>query len=151
MHVKYLLIPEEHKKGGWHEHGLIMGLPIESLRLFTLQEKLPKYIRDKIKTGEKVFEWVEYREKFGFCDLEIVRNQQAVSKYVTKYITKTLSASIKELNAHLYYCSQGLKRAEEIKRGTMLIDIVPDFENEYIKVQWFSGRNDLDTLKRIID
>lgn len=149
--IKYLLVPEEHQKGGWHEHGLLIGLPIEHLRLFTLKEKLPKYIRDKLKAGEPVYEWKPYREKFGFCDMEPVRNKEAVSKYVTKYITKDLTASIKALNAHLYYCSQGLNTATEIKRGTMLVDIVPDYENEYVKVKWFDGTVALDTLKKIVD
>ena len=30
--IKYLLIPEMHKDGAWHMHGLIMGLPKEHLK-----------------------------------------------------------------------------------------------------------------------
>ena len=59
--IKYLLIPEEHKKGGWHLHGFLMGLPKSHLRLFTLSEKLPKYIREKLKSGQAVYEWEPYR------------------------------------------------------------------------------------------
>ena len=31
INIKYLLIPEMHKDGAWHMHGLIIGLPIEHL------------------------------------------------------------------------------------------------------------------------
>ena len=148
--VKYLLIPEEHKKGGWHEHGLLLGLPESDLRAFELNEHIPKYIREKIGSGAVVYDWPAYRERFGFCDLEAVKNQEAVAKYVTKYITKDLTASIKELNAHLYYCSQGLEVAKEIKRGSMLADIKPDYENEYVKVQWFDKTSDLENLKNLL-
>ncbi len=139
--IKYLFIPEQHKDGAWHEHGFIMGLPIEHLRLFTLDEKLPDYIRDKLLKGEKVYDWTPYREKFGFVNFEPIKNAEAASKYVTKYINKDLSKSITEVNAHMYYPSKGLKRAEEIKRGTMFGDIEPqwDFENEYVKIMWIKN------------
>lgn len=134
--VKYLLIPEEHTRGGWHMHGFIKGLPQEELRAFTLKEKLPNHIINKLKNGEPVFDWVRYRNKFGFNDCEPIRNQEACSAYVTKYITKDLSRTVKESGAHLYYCSQGLSRAKEIKRGYLSKDIQWDFENEYYSVKW---------------
>ena len=149
--IKYLLIPEVHKKGGWHLHGLLLGLPESFLRAFTLQEHIPTYIRDKIKAGGVVFDWDDYRNKFGFCDIEIIRNLDACAKYVTKYITKELSQSITELNAHMYYCSKGLQIATVIKKGSMLVDIEPDYENEYVKVQWFENSDiSLDKLKSYI-
>lgn len=134
--IKYLLIPEEHKKGGWHLHGFLMGLPKSHLRLFTLSEKLPKYIREKFKSGQAVYEWEPYRKKFGFCDLEVVKDQFAVSAYVTKYITKDLDRTVKESGAHLYYCSQGLKRSAVVFRGKANDGLTYDYENEYNSVKW---------------
>lgn len=149
--IKYLLIPEVHKKGGWHLHGLLLGLSESFLRAFTLQEHIPTYIRNKIKAGGVVFDWEDYRSKFGFCDIEEIRNSDACAKYCTKYITKELSLSITKLNAHLYYCSKGLQIATVEKKGTMLVDIVPDYENEYVKVQWFeTSEISLDKLKSYI-
>lgn len=140
--VKYLLIPEEHTKGGWHMHGFIKGLPAEELRAFTLEEKLPNHISNKLKNGDAVFDWTRYRNKFGFNDCEPIRNQQACSAYVTKYITKDLSRTVKESGAHLYYCSQGLERAKEIKRGRISQEILWDFENEYYSVKWLDDFTD---------
>lgn len=136
LNIKYLLIPEEHKKGGWHMHGFLMGLPDEHLRLFTLSEKLPKYIREKLKSGQAVYEWEPYRKKFGFCDLEEVRDEFAASAYVTKYITKDLDRTVKESGAHLYYCSQGLKRSAVVFRGKANDGLTYDYENEYNSVKW---------------
>lgn len=134
--IKYLLIPEEHKKGGWHMHGFLMGLPDEHLRLFTLSEKLPKYIREKLKSGQAVYEWEPYRKKFGFCDLEVVKDQFAVSAYVTKYITKDLDRTVRESGSHLYYCSQGLSRSVVIFRGKANDGLVYDYESDYNSIKW---------------
>lgn len=134
--IKYLLIPEEHKKGGWHMHGFLMGLPDEHLRLFTLSEKLPKYIREKLKSEQAVYEWEPYRKKFGFCDLEVVKDQFAVSAYVTKYITKDLDRTVRESGAHLYYCSQGLSRSVVIFRGKANDGLVYDYESDYNSIKW---------------
>lgn len=39
--IKYLLIPENHKDGSWHMHGLVTGLPTEHLHEFREDEKIP--------------------------------------------------------------------------------------------------------------
>lgn len=138
--VKYLVIPEQHAKGGWHMHGFLKGIPPDNLRHFTLYEKLPFYLRKKLKQGFAIYDWIEYRERFGFCDIEPVRNLQAASAYVTKYITKSLDSSVKELGGHLYYASQGLNRASVIKTGKVNPEsILWDFENEYVKIKWYDS------------
>lgn len=137
--IRYLIIPEQHKDGAWHEHGLLMGIPLDHLRLFTLDEKLPNYIRDKLEAGQLVYDWPAYREKFGWVIIEPIRDLQRAVSYITKYITKDLARSISELGAHLYYCSKGLATASELKRGTMAATIVPDFENDFCKLNWFDA------------
>lgn len=39
------------------------------------------------------------------------------------------------LNKHLYYCSQGLKRAEIICEGKLIKDLNEDFSNDYVKMK----------------
>lgn len=149
--IDYLLIPERHKDGAWHMHGFIKGLPALELRIFTLEEKLPKYITDKLKDNIGVYEWVTYRKKFGFCDLEKIRDKNKCSSYVTKYITKDLLNSVKELNHKTYYCSQGLKRATEIKRGHLVeCPLEYDYSNDYVKVKWFDNET-TDTIIEFFD
>lgn len=140
--ISYLLIPERHKDGAWHMHGFISGIPEEELKKFALSEKLPKYIHNKLKGGFDVYEWKSYRKKFGFCDLERIRDKNKCSSYVTKYITKDLLESVSELNHKSYYCSQGLNRAIEIKRGHLRECPTFSFENDYVKIAWFNNESE---------
>ena len=127
--IEVLLVPELHKnKDGWHMHGLLQGVPVESLRLFTLQEKLPDYIRDKLKASQLVYDWPKYRQSFGFVDLEPIKNRDAAARYITKYITKGMNADAEtgiersadaiELGKHLYYPTRGLKLPERIESAS---------------------------------
>lgn len=129
--LQYLLVPELHKnRDGWHMHGLIRGLPAEMLRSFNLREKLPKYIRDKLKAGESVYDWPGYREKFGWVDMEPVRSRDAAARYITKYITKGSDDTAKELEPgkHLYYVSRDLNRPErmEVENAPGQLGAVPE-------------------------
>lgn len=142
--IDFLLIPELHSDGkSWHLHGFLKGIPREHLTQFCIGDVMGKSLAEKVKKGDTVFNWNDYSKKFGFCDLEPIRNAEAVSKYITKYINKNLSESVTELNAHLYYHSRGLNTAQTIKKGTMLADIVPDFQNEYCAVSWLPYSDEL--------
>lgn len=144
LKIKYLFIPELHSDGkSWHIHGFIYGLPAEHLSKFKIGDKMGKGLADKVKRGDVVYNWLAYANKFGFCDLEQIRNSEAVSKYITKYISKDLANSVTELNAHQYYHSRGLAVAETKKIGTMRANIVPDFENDYCRVMWVAYSDDV--------
>lgn len=148
--IEALLVPELHKsKDGWHMHGLLQGVPVEALRAFTLKEKLPKYIRDKIKKGEPVFDWPAYRKSFGWVDMEPIRCRDAAARYITKYITKAgdSTAQALELGKHLYYVTRGLQQPERMETENAP-GAVPDafpaglvlgnnYEFEYGDVQWY--------------
>lgn len=145
LNIKFLFVPEKHKDGkSWHIHGFIYGLPVEHLKQFQVGDVMGKGLADKVQKGDIVYNWLAYFNRFGFCDLEPIRNQEAVSKYVTKYINKELANSVTELNAHTYYHSRGLKFAELKKRGTMNWDsIAPTYENDYCSVVWLDYSADL--------
>lgn len=138
LNIKFLFVPEKHKDGkSWHIHGFIYGLPVEHLKQFQIGDIMGKGLADKVQKGDIVYNWLAYFNRFGFCDLEPIRNQEAVSKYVTKYINKELANSVTELNAHTYYHSRGLKFAELKKRGSMNWgSIAPTYENDYCSVCW---------------
>lgn len=150
LHIKFLLIPELHSDGkSWHMHGFLYGLPVEHLHQFKVGDKMGFKLAQKVANGDLVYNWCSYMDKFGFCDLEPIRNSEAVSKYVTKYISKNLRNSVKDLNAHMYYCSRGLNRAETIKVGIMSAPITPTFTGDYCSVAWFDFDEDL--LKSLAD
>ena len=134
--LKYLIIPEQHKDGAWHFHGLLNGINPKMLTDFGPQ--VPSNIRSKYRN------YHAYSETFGYCSVGEIQNQEAVAAYVTKYITKEMAKTNIELGNHLYYCSKGLKRAEKIKEGRLRTSPKSwDFENEYVKVKWIK-KEDID-------
>ena len=133
--VHYLLIPEPHQDGAWHLHGLLSGIPEADLRQFRLDECLPDHIRKELSKGHQVFQWLPYDRKFGFCTLSPIRSTDAVSKYITKYVTKELGCSVKELNAHLYYRSKGLRQKELLYAAPDCVLPDPDYEGAYSKIK----------------
>lgn len=134
--IKYLLIPEQHKNGAWHMHGLLMGLTPEDLRPFNLSEKLPYRIREQIENGETVYDWSRYRRAFGYFTCTEIKNHTACSKYITKYISKDLQKTVREGGEHLFFASQGLNGRETIVKNCF--DSCPisqwDYENDFVKV-----------------
>jgi len=153
LNIKRIFVPEKHRDGcSWHMHGFIMGLPLSHLRLFSLDEKLPKYIREKLLKGQNVYEWVAYREKFGFNDFEHIRNKEACSKYITKYITKELANSVTTLNAHLFYASKGLSTSKLIKKGSLRFGLSnPHYENDYCKGFWLKSSDEKSLTHYFVD
>lgn len=144
--IKFLLIPELHSDGkSWHMHGFFYDLPQEHLTRFQIGDRMGKALAEKVKNGDEVYNWSAYQKKFGFCDLEPIRNAEAVSKYITKYISKNLATSVTELNAHMYYHSRGLQFAQIIKKGSMstAIDIEPSYSNDYCTVYWLPYSEEL--------
>jgi len=116
-------------------HGLLMGLTEEHLHEFAKEEKLPIKILIEIGRGQKICSWPAYAKKFGYITISKIRHLESVSKYITKYITKDLTRTKIKLNNHLYYSSQGLKRAEIIYQGPLTKELDEDFSNEYVKIK----------------
>lgn len=141
--VRYLLVPEPHRDGAWHFHGLIFGLPPPHLTPFTLQDHIPKRLKDMLRAGRELYNWPAYAGTFGFASLEAIRDPDRCASYMTKYITKELRKSSIALNHHLYYCSHGLQRAQVLFRDTLRQPIEdPDFENDYVQTKTFSAPED---------
>lgn len=134
--IRWLFIPEKHKDGSWHMHGLINGLTDIDLQEFTSDMFLPYKILDRLKQGVKVYNWTAYSNKFGYCTLEPIKNIDAVCKYITKYICKDLSESVQEVGKHLYYCSRGLNKSELVQSGSLSENTVLwDFKNDYVYIK----------------
>ena len=121
--IQYLLIPEKHIDGAWHMHGLIKGIP-----------------KDHLKKNEHGYlDWEQYKQSFGWCSIDKIKNKEAVAKYITKYIRKSFDSDrgITEKESKLYYSSRGLKRPKKKKEGTLNgdhLDKIPfEYENDYVR------------------
>lgn len=120
--IKYLLIPEQHKDGAWHMHGFIEGLPPKALK----------------NNPNGYMDWNDYSKKFGYCSIDLIKDKNRASAYITKYISKDFNKSVKKLNAKMYYSSRGLKKAELIKEGLLNGQLSnPDYIGEYATIKWF--------------
>ena len=138
--LKYLIVPEQHKKGGWHFHGLFHGLPETELLNFSAGEKIPLRLKRVIQGGTDIFNWSPYSEKFGYTTLTKIKDRHAVACYVTKYITKDMVAENAALGTgrHLYYASQGLKKPAVVAEGYSDASHIfsgYDYENEYVQIR----------------
>lgn len=112
LDIAYVLVPEKHKDGSWHAHGLFRGnVPLVS---FADLRSSGHCVPDKLVNGD-YFNWLAYQEKFGFCSFGRIRYPVATGFYVTKYLTKDLSDHVSQVGLHLYYCSKGLERS--VKHG----------------------------------
>lgn len=135
--IQYLFIPEKHKDGAWHMHGLIKGLDSSSLVELTIDMKLPYTILNELKKGNKIYDWIDYSQRFGYCTLSPVRDIESCAKYVMKYISKDLAKNI-DINNKCYYVSRGLKKAEVIKKGTLdkfLSSEYWSYSNDWVKIK----------------
>lgn len=145
IRIRYLFVPEKHKKGTWHMHGFLYGLPEEHL--------VPFKNGDKSKNGKPIpmklwkngyLNWPAYAEKFGYCSFDTINNHEAIAKYLTKYVTKDVESSVKEVNAKSYYNSRGLEKATEYIRGYLAIPVTDkdcDFVNDFVKIIDFERKN----------
>lgn len=141
--IKFLIVPEQHKNGAWHFHGLLMGLPISHLIPFSLSDKIPERIKGYIRQGRVLYNWPAYQNAFGWVTIEAIIDHNRCASYMTKYITKDLQTSSIEFHHHLYYCSLGLQRAEVVLREPMIRNIEnPDFENDFVRTKNLKCFND---------
>lgn len=84
--LNYLIIPEYHKDGAIHFHGLISG---DDLRL--------SYV-GLDKKGRELYNLDSWRLGFSSC-VRLDDNRAAVSSYITKYVTKDTS----KILGNVYY------------------------------------------------
>lgn len=93
--LKYIVVPELHKKGGYHFHGLISDFG-----------NLPLTIGKTTKGGEAIFNLISY--DLGFSTATFVKSSDKCCSYILKYITKDLCAVTK--NKKRYWCSKNLDK-----------------------------------------
>ena len=118
--IQYLVIPEQHKNGAWHCHGLLFGLPQCA---FCLNDNGYLTLPD-------------YNRRFGFIGIEPIRDKCRVAAYITKYITKDFSSEARKRGEHLFYSSQGLKGKEVLFAFEIPEIAAADYENDFCGISW---------------
>lgn len=133
--LKYLFVPEEHKKGGWHIHGLLSGtgnMSFEDSGRVAVGKKT--YKRTAANSGYKtVYNLSGWR--FGFSTATQVEHNGKVCSYLAKYVTKDLAKSIR--NRRRFYPSRNCDRCYVVRMNICLDDM-----EEYISAMSAEGRLD---------
>lgn len=93
---KYIVVPERHKDGAFHFHGLFAHC--DGLQIIDSGHK--------DKKGKTVYNIGKY--KLGWTTATKVENNSAVTKYITKYTTKELIENTK--GKKKYWCSRNCDR-----------------------------------------
>lgn len=119
-HVSYLVVPEQHKNGAYHAHGLLSGIPAGAL---TVNEH-----------GH--LDWPRYRARFGFISLDPVRDRLACAAYITKYVSKDLDSTHHEKGEHLFYASRGLEGRQRLGAIPVSSSARAEYEGEWCGLQW---------------
>ncbi len=134
----YLIIPEHHKDGAIHFHGLIK---CDKLNLVDSGKRL--------NDGRVVYNWVDW--KYGFTTvLPLVGDISFVSKYITKYITK----DEKKIFGQYYLAGgKGLKRDVPFELCNTDFDGYDCqeycIEDAHLRVKYPENNNYLEVLKNV--
>lgn len=128
--LEYLIIPEQHKNGAWHAHGLIKGVAKESI----------------ITNKHGYLEIPYYSARFGFMNMSRIRHEGRCATYVSKYITKDTISTTRALGrwAHTFYASRGLEEKQILWSG--FGDFKADIENPFCKIAWVDFRQAMETI-----
>lgn len=107
--VKYIVVPEQHKSGRWHFHGLFSNC--NNLGFVDSGKRT--------KSGDVIYNVGKYR--LGFSTATKVKDPRRVTKYIGKYITKDLCAVTK--GKKRYWSSRNLAEADIEKKYYALRDL----------------------------
>lgn len=104
--LSYLVVPEQHKDGAYHFHGLFSGMNEHQI-VWTGKYVIKRVrgLRSKfVRTKEKIYKIGSY--KLGWMTATRVREMEKVTSYITKYITKDMLNGLH--GRKRYWCSRNL-------------------------------------------
>lgn len=141
--LKYMVVPEQHKDGAWHFHGIFANVSADIMDLY----KAPWHDDYRVRAYKK-----------GFSTAEPVKDQLAVSNYISKYITKDLVSVTRgkkrywhTRNLHLpdrYLLD--MNSMPQIRDMLTYMDgedcYISEAEGPYGKIYYLNFKGDLDSL-----
>ena len=113
----YIFIPERHKDGSIHFHGVTGGFG-GSIVYSGVKHK-----------GKKVFNCLDWI--YGFTTLSRIRSKKKCANYISKYVTKDLDQGIVGKGKKKYWSSRGLRLpVVEYSSLDLSAGLEPDYEND---------------------
>lgn len=128
--VQYLFVPELHKSGRFHFHGLVSGF-------LDVVPATDPYTCDLLfdNSGRQVYNIDIY--KYGFSTATMIDNSGAASNYLMKYLGKELGVAV-PAGKKRYWASRGLVRPEK----DYYVEGPDDFQSMYMSAVY---RKDIKT------
>lgn len=116
--MSYILVPEFHKKGRLHFHGLVGNVP---------NWKFEKAINSKTGNpmkinGSQIYNLTNY--KLGFTTISKIKYQDKVTNYISKYATKEL-ITLKSKKRYWY--------SRDLKKPVTELDFIDSNLTDYFK------------------
>ena len=124
----YIFIPERHKDGCIHFHGVTGGFNCDLVKA----EKDGREIRHN---GHMVYNCANWN--YGYSTVTKIRDKRKTASYITKYVTKNLSQDIVGKGKKKYWSSRGLRLPviETLEyTPDFLKSSVPDYQNERLSI-----------------
>jgi len=107
----YLIIPERHKDGAYHFHGLFSN--ISGMDIRDSGKKVIKKYKVGVRTRYRRTNEVIYllgRYKLGWTTATVIKDSLRAGRYILKYVTKDLVTNVK--NKKRYWVSRNLEVPE---------------------------------------
>lgn len=138
---RYVIIPEFHKDGAVHFHGVVKGIRPGD---FTVPEYVWK--RDTmsdqlllVQNTKKYVDWQYYSKKLGFFSCSKIRKYEACARYVTKYITKELASSPVGKGRRCFMASKGLRKPELIfDCDDIPLMFEPEYQDDFVHMAYLN-------------
>lgn len=111
--MAYLVVPEMHRDGAWHFHGLFAGMPEGAFSPAVNSDPdspwFGTYLRTSYPDGDYIYNLPSYR--WGFTTATRIKDSRKAAGYLLKYMTKELCSVTGGLSR--YHASRGLARPQK--------------------------------------
>ncbi|RPF41886.1 hypothetical protein EDD70_3012 [Hydrogenoanaerobacterium saccharovorans] len=135
---RYLVVPEQHKDGAWHFHGVLSGIRDGDFVVPDTIWKHPNKQSEEliqVPNTKGYVDWAYYSKKLGFFSCSRIRHYEACANYVTKYITKSLETIQK--GQRVFMASANLKRPELVfDCDAVPCEFEPDYKDDFVQMAW---------------
>lgn len=106
----YLIVPELHKDGSVHFHG-VMTVPVGLCSPLKIPKKDKYGVNRMVPNMPGYMDWPYYSSRFGYFSCSWIRNYTGCAVYVSKYLTKSLAEWFSKHDQIVMH-SKGLNRPE---------------------------------------
>lgn len=136
---RYIIIPERHKDGSIHFHGVTGGFK---------GHIVDSGVKQRGRTVYNCPTW-----KYGFTTITRIGNVEKTASYVTKYVTKSLSQEVVGKGKKKYWSSRGLREPviEHLEVVPFDENNIPDWQNDTLRIYKFTQEDYNKKFKAILD